>query len=176
MDGHDVETVVEILAKRAVANQGGQIAVGRGDQANIHLAFGGLAHPLDLARLQYAQQFTLGLQADIAHLVEKERALVGGLEQALLVTDRPGKRPANMPEQLALQQGRSQRGAIAGQQRMIAAATQPMQSADDHLLTRPALSGHQYGTLGRSNPLDQREDLLHGPRFGDDPLEAAFDL
>ena len=105
---HDVQTIVEVLAKRAVADHLGQIAVGGGNQADIDVAFVGIADFFDLFRLQRPQQFSLGFHAQVADFVEEQRALVGGLEQPLLRGDGPAERAFHVAEQLAFQQRRGQ--------------------------------------------------------------------
>ena len=80
--GHDVEPVEEVLAEAAGLHLGGEVAVGRRDEAHVD----GLGPPADLlhlARLQRAQDLGLDGQRQLANLVDEERALVGLLEVAL---------------------------------------------------------------------------------------------
>ena len=57
-DRHDVEPVEEILAEAAGLHLGGEIAVGRGDEAHVD-GLGAPADLLHLARLQRAQDLGL---------------------------------------------------------------------------------------------------------------------
>ena len=92
VDGHDVQPVIEVLAELAVADHFGQVAVGGGNQADIDLALGRIAHLLDPLRFQRPQQLALGFHAQVADFVEEQGALVGGLEEPLLRGDGPAER------------------------------------------------------------------------------------
>ena len=77
--GHDVEPVEEVLAEAARLHLGGEVAVGRGDEAHVD-DLGPPADLLHLARLQRAQHLGLDRERQLADLVDEERALVGLLE------------------------------------------------------------------------------------------------
>ena len=80
IDGDHVEAVVEILAERAFFERGAQVAVGGGDQADIHFERFRAAEPLEFALLQDAQQLHLDGGRHVADFVEEQRAFVGQLE------------------------------------------------------------------------------------------------
>ena len=84
MNGHDVETEIEIFAKSAGAVGGFEIAVRRGNHADVHWHFFVAAHGPDFLFLQDAQELRLHLERKLADFVEKNRAAVGGLEKARL--------------------------------------------------------------------------------------------
>src|SRR6185436_302556 len=79
----------------------------------------GSAHALDLAFLQRAQQLRLKLIAEVADLVEKERAAAGELELPELLPDGAGKRPLLVTEQRALDQVLRNRGEVDGDKRRV---------------------------------------------------------
>ena len=56
---HDVEPVVQVLAELAGLDHRRQIAVGRGNQSNVHLDRPRAAEPLELVLLQHAQDLGL---------------------------------------------------------------------------------------------------------------------
>ena len=58
----------------------------------------------ELALLHHAQQLGLGLQRDVADLVEEQRALVRQLEEALLGVDGAGEGALHVAEEVRLQQ------------------------------------------------------------------------
>src|SRR5690606_26848646 len=89
-----------------------QVAVRRGDQADVHLARTGAAYPADLALLQYAQQPRLRGGRQLADFVEEERAAVGGLDQTAVLGNRTGERALLVPEELRLDQAVRNRGAV----------------------------------------------------------------
>ena len=65
------------------------------------------AEALDLALLQHAQQLDLRRRADVADLVEEERAALGQLEPPLLERLRAGERALLVAEQLGFDQARA---------------------------------------------------------------------
>ena len=84
-DRDDVDAVEQILAEPPFGDRFRQILVGRGDHADVGLQ---LLEPADAAEpplLQHAQQLHLHDGAHLADLVEEDRALLGDLEQPLLV-------------------------------------------------------------------------------------------
>ena len=110
-----------------------------GHQAHIGLPRLHAAHPAEGAGLQKPQQLDLQGLRHIADLVQKQRAAVGGFNQAFLAHMRAGERAFFVAEQFALEQ-------IVRQARAI----------DDH--ERPALTpaGLVHG---------MRKQLLAGARF-----------
>ena len=80
--------VEEILAELAAAHQRLEVGVGGGDQADVDLDRVDAAQPHELLLLDDPQELRLGLDRDVADLVEEDRAVVGDLEQALLRGDR----------------------------------------------------------------------------------------
>ena len=81
-DGDDVQAIEEVFAEAPGLHVGGEVAVGRGDEAHVD-RLGAPAHLLHLARLQRAQDLRLDRQRQLADLVDEERPLVGLLEVAL---------------------------------------------------------------------------------------------
>ena len=73
------------------------------DEPDVDGAGPVLADPADLLLLEQAEQLGLEGKGQIADLVEKERPLVGVLDEPGLVPERPGERAADVPEELALE-------------------------------------------------------------------------
>src|SRR4029079_3125681 len=86
----------------ALLDFSGQIAVRRADDADVDLLLARRADRANRAFLQHAEQLRLERHRYLAHLVEKQRAAVGDLEQALLVAVGARERTALATEQLAL--------------------------------------------------------------------------
>ncbi len=64
----------------------------------------------ELPFLNHAQQFRLDIETDVAHFVEEDGAVVGGLEVALLrERTSPGEGALDVAEQSGLEQIRRQR-------------------------------------------------------------------
>ena len=84
VDGDDIETIVEILAKDLLFDPLFEIGVGGGDDAYVGLDRLDTAEAHELLLLDDPQQLGLGFERDVADLVEEDRAVVGCLEEALL--------------------------------------------------------------------------------------------
>ena len=83
---------------------------------------------------QHAQQLGLAAEAQVADLVEKQRAAGGQLELALAAFVGVGEGPFLVAEQFAFQQRFGNRRAVDGDERLVAAAAEVVNRlADDFL-------------------------------------------
>ena len=103
-DRDDVEAVVQVLAEPALGDGLGQVLVGGGDDPDVGLQFLEAADAAEAPLLQHAQQLHLHHRAHLADLVEEDGALLGDLEQPLLVAVGAGEGAAHVAEQLRLEQ------------------------------------------------------------------------
>src|SRR5215470_11704106 len=78
-----VESIEKILAELMVPNHGSEIAVRRGNQPHVDLDRLRASESLEFLLLDRPQQFRLEFQADVADLIQKERASIGQLESPL---------------------------------------------------------------------------------------------
>ena len=76
------QPVIQVGAKSAFGDGAGQVDVGGGHQAHIHLADLMVAQAFHLAGLQYPQQLDLRRQRQVAHFIQEQGAAVGALEAA----------------------------------------------------------------------------------------------
>ncbi len=129
-----------------------------------------VAHALELALLQDAEQLRLQLQRRFADLVQKDGAVVGELEAADPLGDRTGERPLLVPEQLALEQACRHRGAVALDERVRASGTQMVHRARNELFARARLAADQHGRLGRRDQLDLIDEVAQRAAAADDAL------
>ena len=81
MDGHDIESEIEVFAERAGTVGGFQVAVGGGDDPDIHIHFFVAADRADFLLLKDPQELGLHFQGQFANLVEENRAAIGRLEE-----------------------------------------------------------------------------------------------
>ena len=137
-DREHVQAVVEVAAEAAVGDHRGQVAVGGGHQAHVHLDRLGAAQALELLLLQDAQQLGLQLQRDVADLVQEQRAPVRQLEAADLLADGAGEGALLVAEQLALQQPRGDGRAVELDEGAARARAQVVHGAGDEFLARAA--------------------------------------
>ena len=121
VDVEDVEPVVEVVAELAQRDRVAERAVGGGEHPDVHLDRLGAAHPEEGAALEHPQQLDLGGGRDLADLVEEDGAGVGQLEPAQPPLGGAGEGALLVAEQLALEQGVGQRGAVDGDERLAAA-------------------------------------------------------
>src|SRR5437016_3313637 len=103
LDREHVQPVVEIVPEPLLLHHPKEVAVRRGDEADVDLDRLRTADPLELLLLQDAQQLRLELERDLADLVEEQRAAVGHLEAADLLGDGAGEGAPLVPEELALE-------------------------------------------------------------------------
>ena len=171
VNGPDVQAIVEVVAERPLTHHVGEVAVRRGDHPDVDPDGIGGADPLDLAVLEHAQQLHLDAERQLADLVEEDGAAVRRLEQPLAVAVGAGEGAAHVAEELALEERRCERGAVADDERPVAERREPVERARHELLARAALAGHKRGGGVAGEALDEGEHLEHALRARDDPFE-----
>lgn len=102
--GHRVQAVEQVGAELFLQHRVLEVAVGGGDDPEIHLDGPAVAHPLKTLVLQNVQQFGLQMQRQFADLVQQQAAALGHLEASHPLTLGPGKGALGVAEQLALEQ------------------------------------------------------------------------
>ncbi len=112
LDGEHVEAMEQILAERALDDVLFEIAMSRGDDAHVTAHRHVVAHALEHALLEHAEQLHLHGGAHVADLVEEQRAALGDLEPALAGGDGAREGALLMAEQLALEQFGGDRSAV----------------------------------------------------------------
>ena len=175
---HDRQPVVEVLAEAPLLHPLLQLAVGGGDDAHVHRPLLVGADRDHGAVLEHPQQLGLGRQRHVADLVQEQGAAVGELELALLGGVGAGEGALDVAEELGLDQGLRQGGAIDGDEAPPRAFREPVQGARHQLLAGAGLAQDQHRGVGRRGLPHQLEDLGHGRRAADHPLEpeAALEL
>src|SRR5262249_12934714 len=126
------------------------------------------ADRLDLALLDDAQELRLHVGADLADLVEEERAPVRALEAARARCDGAGERALLVPEELALDDALRERPHVDGDERPANAIAPEVEEARDELLARPALALDEDGGTARRDAPDQLEERAALRALGDD--------
>ncbi len=114
----DRQAVVEVLAERSRLHHRLEVAVGRGDDADVDLAAALRTHGPDVAVLEDAEQLRLHPEAHFADLVEEERAAVSDLEQAGARAVGAGERAADVAEERRLEQALRDRAAVLADERL----------------------------------------------------------
>ena len=119
---------------------------------------------------KHAQQLGLHLQADVADLVEEQRAAVGQLEAADLVAVGAGERALDVAEQLAFQQARRQGGAVDLDERLAGPRAVVVDAPGQQFLAGAALAAEQHGGSAGGHLADQLQQLPHRRAGADDAV------
>ncbi len=123
--------------------------------------------------LQHAQNFGLNRRAHIADFVEEQAAAVGLLESADALPIGAGEGALLVTEELGLEQGLRQRGAVhldevaRGAQRVV------MDRAGDQLLAGSRLAANQHGRVALGHLADDTKHALQWPAGADDAIEIV---
>ena len=136
----------------------------------------GAAHATVGAALQQAKQLDLDGQRDVAHLVQEQRAAVGGLGQTGLGGMGPGERTPFVAEQFALEQGLGQAGAIHHHQGRFSTRTGFVHRPGQQFLAGAGLSHQQHAGFGRPHTRHQFQHLLERRCAADQAMRHGFTL
>ena len=128
---------------------------------DIHFDRAPAADALELAELEDAQQLRLRRRRQLANLVEKHGAAVCQLQLSWLRRRCPGEGAAFMPEQLGLEQGLGERGAVEGDERACRPRAVAVERARHQLLAGTGLTGDQHRDVRGRHLLDEVIDALH---------------
>ena len=139
-DREDIDAVEEVVAERAFGHHGAQVAVGGADKPDVGALRARVAHRLELALLDDAQQLRLDRERDVADLVEEYAATLRHFEQPALVRDRAREGAFHVAEELAFEQVLGERHAIDRHDRLVLAQAVVVDGAGDELLAGTALS------------------------------------
>ena len=156
--GDEVDAVEQILAELAMRHHVRQVAVGRGNDADVDLAASTRPERLEGSVLEDAQHLHLRCPVEIADLVEEDGAAVRHFEPAGAVGLRVGERAAHVSEHLALEQRRRDSAEVDSYERAARAGAVPMNRIGDQLLARTALAGNQDRCVGGGDPPHELED------------------
>ena len=172
-DREDVEPIVEVLPEPRLADHGGQILVGGGDDPDIDPSRPGAAQSLELAMFQDAKELRLELDREIADLVQENRGPVGDLEPASLPGQRPRVRAPFAPEQLCLDQGGRQGGAVDVHHCSVPAGAQDVDGPGQQLLAGSRLAEEEHRRVGRGHLLGLDQHLSDGGALPQDAAARA---
>ena len=172
-DLEDGEPVVEIGAEPAAVDVGAQVAVGRGDHANVDGDARRAADPLHGPALEHAQELRLQIEIEVADLVEEHRAAAGALERADPLAIRSGERAALMPEQLAREQRARRRGEVDDDERAVAARALLVDRRGGEILAGAGLAAQEHRDVGGRRALEHLVDAAHRERVTDERAEPV---
>ena len=144
-DGEHVEgePVEEVEAEPSGGGLGRQVGVGGGDHPDVAADGGAAADPFELAVLDHAQDLLLDRQRRVGDFIEEQAAAVGPLEPSGAAAHGAGERAGLMAEQLGLEQGLGQGGAVELDQRPLPAAGEVVETGGDQFLAGAPLADDQ---------------------------------
>ena len=99
-DVDNAEAVEQILAELSRGHALREIAIGRRDDADVHVPRRLLSDRLDFAALQKSEQHRLHSQAHLADFVQEQGAAVGFLDHAAAIAVGAGEAAPHVSEQL----------------------------------------------------------------------------
>ena len=109
---HGREPMVQLAAEAAGAHRGCQVDAGGRDDPHVHWLVASAAKPAYLSRLDRRQQLDLQRVGKLPDLVEEQRAVMGRFDQSLLGGPGVGEGSRARTEELRLQEGVGDRGAV----------------------------------------------------------------
>src|SRR6267154_1945427 len=137
---NDVETMVQIFAEAAFANECEQLHVGRGDDADINLNLLGAPEAHEFALLNYAQKLGLRFRADGGDFVEEDGALIGDFKETFFGGNGAGERTFDVAEQLRLKEVHRNGAGVDGHECPVRACGGGMDGLGDEFLAGTALA------------------------------------
>ena len=153
-----------------------QMAVGGGDDADVHLDGAVAADAFQFTFLKDAQQLGLDLRGDFADFVQQDGAVVGQFEPAFALGHGAGEGALFMAEKFALDEVFRDGGAIELDERGAGARALAVERARDQFLAGAALAGDQHGGLGAARLCGSTaRKFLHGGALAQQ-FVAAFVL
>ena len=120
-----IQSVVKVFPKGTGRRHLAQIAIGGGDNPDIHARDHMVgANFLNFAGLEEPQQQALHAQGHFPYFIQKHRAVVGDLELAGFITVGTGEAALHMPKKFGLEERFGKAGTIDGHERSIRSRAQ----------------------------------------------------
>src|SRR5262249_46402717 len=152
---------------------GFEVAVRRGDDADVDGDGLGASDSLERALLEDAQQLDLDVHGQVPDLVEEQGAGVGELEAPEPAPLGPRESALLAAEGLALQDPLRERAAVERHERPLGAGAARVDGPGHQLLARARLAPDQHAGFGMGHPLDEIAYALHPGRAPDETRFAG---
>ena len=144
----DVQAVEEVLSKAACPQILFEPTIRGGDDANVRVPFLRFPHALVGAVVQESQQPGLGLQREIADLVEEEQAPLRLLNLPFRIADGARERPLLVPEQRAVHELRRERRTAHGDERSASTRALLPEPPSHDVLASATFATEEHGNVG----------------------------
>ena len=175
-DRKDAEAVVEILPEDALGHQALEIPVRRRDHTHVHGDGLRPPDPLERPLLQYPEELALQGVGHLTDFVKEQGTSMRQLEAPPPLAHGPGEGPFLVTEQLALQQGLGQGGAVHGDEGLLGPRTPVMDGPRHQLLSRPRLARYKDRRVRGRHRASQLQGGLHLAVPCDDLAEGEHGL
>ena len=169
--GKDAQAVEEIRSEPAGGDFVGQIAIGGRNDADVHPDRSAAPEPVELARLQHAQQQHLHFGRELADLVQKQRSAIRLFEPSVTPCVGARKRAALVAEELRRQQRLGNGSAVDLDKRFRPSPRPLVHAAGEQLLAGAGFAGDEHGGIGGGDLLDRFERAPQRQRRPDDVAE-----
>src|SRR5512132_1793007 len=134
-EGNNLQSEVQIFAECTCPHRALEIVIGRRNDAHVGANHLVAAEPLDLLRLDGAQQLGLGVRTEISNFIEKESSAMRQLESSDAQLRRPREGSPFVAEHLALHQITRNRRAIHAHEWLVAPRAPIMNRACNELFS-----------------------------------------
>ena len=171
-EGDHRKPVEEIFSKLARRDRRLKVAIGRGEDADIHALRPVLADPPYDTVFDDSQQLRLRRNRSRAHFVEEEGSAARLFEESPLEFRRSGERPASVSKQFALEEIFGQRCTVQGQVGRIRARSARLDEPRDDILARPGLSEDEDSGGRARHLLRARQEFAHDAALADGRSQA----
>src|SRR5207237_153845 len=159
-DVDPAEPIEQVEPESTTIDELAEAAVRGGDDPDVHPLAAIAADALDDEVLDRAQQLCLRRRGQIRDFVEEQGSTVGRLELSAPAADAGGRSFLDS-EQLGLEQGLDQRGAIDRDERPAAPQAAVVDLSRDELLADATLALEQNGEVGRGDAFDRGTKRAH---------------
>src|ERR1043166_4563054 len=163
----DVQAIEEIAAEPPGLDCRGEISVGARDDTAVDLDRLDAAESPHLLVLDPAEELHLKVHRHLADLVQEDRAMIRGSEQAGTRLHGAGEGALHVPEELALHKRVRNGSTVDGHEGLIATGTGRVDGASDEFLAGAALPGDQHVTPSGADLGDLSADGDHRRAFAE---------
>lgn len=172
-EAEDGQPVKEVLAKILSRDLMDEVAVGRGDDADVDWPGFRLAHAGHGAFLNRPEQGDLGLVGEFAHFVQKQRAAIGRLKNAVAGPVGPGEGPTDVAEKVGFDEIGGNGPAVHRHERSLRTGACLVNSPREQFLARAGFPFDEDGHVPRRRVLGASDDGAHGVAGEEDVLKSG---
>ena len=148
------EPVVQVLAEELARHQALEVAARRGDEPDVAVQLLVRADAGERALLEEPEQLHLHRDGEVADLVQEERTAVRRLGAPDAPLARVGEGALLVAEELGLDQGLWERGAVENHERAVLARREALERLGHQLLAGAAFAADEHRRLARGDLAD----------------------